>query len=1321
MIRQHRHTVPALVAAFLLSLVTVVPATADNTAQTVPFSQDWSNTGLITTNDNWSGVPGVIGFLGQDITTGTGVDPQTLLTESTLTNDVDVIPNQTNTAITNGGVAEFAITDPVVALQGSGTADAPYLLIHLDTTGVSNISVAYNLRDIDGTGDNAIQPVALQYRVGASGNFTNLPDGFVADATSGPFEATLVTPVSAALPAGANNQPLVQVRIMTTNAVGNDEWVGVDDISVTAAAGDAAPTVSSTSPANGATNVAVDESIDVTFSEPVDVTGAWYDIDCDTSGAHGATVSGGPTTFTLDPDTDFAFGEECTVTIVAAQVTDQDTDDPPDAMAEDHVVSFTTTALVSDSTDVKISQVYGGGGNSGATYRNDFIELYNRGDEAVSVNGWSVQYASAAGSTWQVTPLTGSVPPAKHYLIQEAAGTGGSVDLPDPDAIGTIAMSATQGKVALVRTTTPLTGTCPTSPDIADFVGYGSANCSETAPTPALSNTTAALRNGNGAIDTDNNLADFTVGDPNPRASKDSVPKIASSFPSDDATGVPKWANMLVTFSEPVTVADGWYDLTCATTGSHVADVSGGPTAWTINPTGTFAGGETCSLVIAADKVTDVDEDDPPDAMSADVTIDFTVAPDLVCGAPATLISAVQGSGTTSPMVNSIVEIEGVVVGAFPGTTGFQGLHVQEHDADQDGNPTTSEGLFVFEPNGGATYAVGDTVRVRGRVVEFTSSGQTLTELSNLNNLDVCSSGDTVTPAEVTLPFASPTFAERYESMLVEIDQELTVTETFSLGRFGEVVLSSGGRLLNPTNVVEPGSAAIALQAANNLRRIVLDDGDSRQNLDPTLYPTGGLSASNTLRVGYTTSNNTFVLEQRFGVYRLQPTADLPEFVASNPRTATPPSVGGGLQVASFNVLNYFDTLDLGPDICGPDEDQECRGADSETELERQRAKIVAALAGLDADVVGLIELENDSGEAVDDLLAALNAATAAGTYAAIDTGTIGTDAIKVALIYTPAAVTPVGAYAILDSSVDERFDDELNRPALAQSFEDAEGARFTVVVNHLKSKGSACDGDPDAGDGQGNCNVTRTEAARALVDWLASDPTGSGDRDVLVIGDLNAYAKEDPIDVFVEAGYTNLIEAFSGAGAYSYVFEGQSGYLDHALASPTLTAQVAGAADWHINADEPPVLDYNVEFKSLNHVETLYAPTPYRSSDHDPVLVGLDLLNFGFDGFLQPVSPTGTTEVNAGSTVPMRFTLSDASGLGVLFANPVSAESDCATGEVTGDWEATSATVGLTANDPPHYTYDWKTSKSWANSCRTFELTLDDGSYWRAFFHFVK
>jgi hypothetical protein len=253
----------AMLFAFIVVLSLVLPSSsflsrwavrtvlADTTPQTLPFSQDWTNTGLITANDNWSGVAGIEGFLGQDITTATGTDPQTLLGTSAVANDLTVLANQTATSITNGDVGEFHTTsqagapgaDPTIALQGSGTADAPYVLLHLNTTGQTAINVAYNLRDIDCTTDNAIQQVALQFRVGNSGNFTNVAAGYVADATAGPSLCTLVTPISVTLPAAAENQPLVQVRIMSTNAVGSDEWVGVDDIIVTAGGGPVTPTL----------------------------------------------------------------------------------------------------------------------------------------------------------------------------------------------------------------------------------------------------------------------------------------------------------------------------------------------------------------------------------------------------------------------------------------------------------------------------------------------------------------------------------------------------------------------------------------------------------------------------------------------------------------------------------------------------------------------------------------------------------------------------------------------------------------------------------------------------------------------------------------------------------------------------------------------------------------------------------------------------------------------------------------------------------------------------------------------------------------------
>lgn len=207
---------------------------ATNAPQTLPFSQNWTNTNLITANDDWSGVPGIIGYLG-DIaaTSNTNVDPRTLLADYSTVSAVDVIANQTNPDTqTTGGVAEFEIANPVVALQGSGTADAPHIVIHLNTTGRSNIRFVTNIRDVDGSTDDAVQQVDVQYRVGGTGDYVSVPGGYIADATTA-NSATQVTPLNLTLPANANNQSLLQIRVMTTNAVGSDEWVGIDDISVT--------------------------------------------------------------------------------------------------------------------------------------------------------------------------------------------------------------------------------------------------------------------------------------------------------------------------------------------------------------------------------------------------------------------------------------------------------------------------------------------------------------------------------------------------------------------------------------------------------------------------------------------------------------------------------------------------------------------------------------------------------------------------------------------------------------------------------------------------------------------------------------------------------------------------------------------------------------------------------------------------------------------------------------------------------------------------------------------------------------------------------
>ncbi len=893
----------------------------------------------------------------------------------------------------------------------------------------------------------------------------------------------------------------------------------------------------------------------------------------------------------------------------------------------------TSTARAAPSPDVVISQVYGGGNNSGATYQNDYVELFNRGSASVSVSTMSVQYASAAGTgNFAATALTGSIPPGGYYLVKLAGGTANGAVPPAAQATGTTNMSGTAGKVIVASTATSVAcngGSTPCSAaqqaQIVDLVGFGTgasgANFFEgSGAAPTTSNTLADFREDGGCTDTDDNAADFEpAATPSPRnASSPAHPCNGPTSPSGVGAASPSavaaGGDTLLT----VAVTPGANPTSTGITVTADLTSIGGAAAQQLYDDATHgdatAGDGTFSYQATVAATATTGPKSLPvaigdaQARSGSATIALTVAED--CGSPRTPIHEIQGSGSLSSMVGSSAAIEGVVVGDYQAAGAFDGFYVQEPDASVDGDLATSEGIFVFSP-GATAVAAGDRVRVRGTVTELATGTSRLTELASVSSVIVCGAGASVTPTSVTLPVPALTDFERYEGMLVHFTQPLTASDTFTLARFGEVRLAAGGRLYIPTAIAEPGAAAIAQKDLNRRRSFVLDDGDNRQNIDPTRYPLGGLSAAHTLRSGDTVASLTAVFDERFSTYRAQPVGDV-AFSASNPRTSAPPAVGGNLKVASFNVLNFFN---------GNGSHQEgaaggfptSRGATTLTEFQRQLAKEVSALAALDGDVVGLMEMENDAppNSAIEDLVAALNARVGAGTYAFVDTGVIGTDEIKVALIYKPGKVTPVGAFKVLTSAVDPRFIDTRSRPSLAQTFElNATQRRITIDVNHLKSKGSGCEdiGDPDTGDGQGNCNRTRAQAAEALVDWLATDPTGSGSTDTLVIGDLNAYTFEDPIEVFTGAGYANLLREHGGLAAYSYVFDGESGYLDHALATPSLASKITGATDWHINADEPIALDYNTEFKTAGQVGSFYDPGPYRSSDHDPVVVGISL-----------------------------------------------------------------------------------------------------------------
>jgi predicted extracellular nuclease len=549
-----------------------------------------------------------------------------------------------------------------------------------------------------------------------------------------------------------------------------------------------------------------------------------------------------------------------------------------------------------------------------------------------------------------------------------------------------------------------------------------------------------------------------------------------------------------------------------------------------------------------------------------------------------TPVFAIQGRGAASPLVNRRVTTRGVVT-----RVNHNGYFLQ--DPVGDGDALSSDGVFVHTGRA-PRVAAGQWVRVSAQVVEH----HAMTQLTAVSAQHVLGAGPEVAPVAVRLPTEADAL-ERVEGMLVRIDGPLTVAQNRLLGRYGQLTLVAGGRPWMPTDRHRPGSDDVAAPQA--VGRIVLDDGSSVQNPTPVPYLAGAAS----LRIGDTLRSLVGVVDQGLtgdsaagpSGYRVHPTRP-PAVRHDNPRAARPPGVGGRVRVAAFNVHNYFTSVRDAAAGCFPNGlRSDCRGAANLAELARQRAKIVAALVAIDADAIGLVEIENNGLAAVRDLVEALNEAQGAGTYASVplpESGT-GGDAIKVAIVYKPARLARVGM---------PRSDAHPthHRAPLAQTF--AAGAeRFTLVVAHFKSK--SCEGavadNADRRDGQGCFNARRVAQGAALRRFVAEVQAATRDPDVLLVGDLNAYAKEDPVVAFTEAGWVDQVARFDPLG-YSYVFDGAAGRLDHALATPSLSPQVSGAAVWHINADEPALLDYKSDAGG--------PPTPYRSSDHDPVVVGLSL-----------------------------------------------------------------------------------------------------------------
>ena len=624
-----------------------------------------------------------------------------------------------------------------------------------------------------------------------------------------------------------------------------------------------------------------------------------------------------------------------------------------------------------------------------------------------------------------------------------------------------------------------------------------------------------------------------------------------------------------------------------------------------------------------------------------------------------TLISTVQGTAGTapgsrigtddlSPLLGQTVTVRAVVTADYQRSDDaaqIGGFFLQEEDADADGNALTSEGIYVFDgSNPDVNVSVGDLVEVTGTVGEF--FGQT--QISPTMVAIVASGQPLPLPAEVDFPTASVLLTddgeyvanlEAYEGMRIAVPEEMTVSELFNLDRFGTYTVAEGGQPVQFTQDNDPSVAGYDDHLRDVAsRELVLDDGLRMQNPDELQVIDGDdgvLSTSDAFRMGDGIEGITGVLGYQFDAFVIQdPDGD---YVGGNPRPEAPADLGGNFTVASLNVLNYFTTIDEGG--ATTDNGSDPRGADSAEELERQAAKLVEAIVTMDADVAGLIEIENDfagEGFALADLVGRVNAELGAEVYDYVDPGTefVGTDAISNALIYKPGEVNLVGDAAILTEFEGRDFVDPLdslaeglNRPAIAQTFEDAgTGETITVAVNHLKSKGSlsGLEVDEAQGDGQGNNNATRTEAVDILADWLASDPTGQGAENVLIVGDLNAYAREDPITLLEGEGYTDLAQAFI-EDPTSFVFDGQRGTLDYALANGAALSDVVGVAEWNINSPEADALDYNLDFG--RNPDLFDGSSPARNSDHDPIVVA-----FEFDPVLNQVTGTDGRDVLIGT-----------------------------------------------------------------------------------------
>lgn len=564
-----------------------------------------------------------------------------------------------------------------------------------------------------------------------------------------------------------------------------------------------------------------------------------------------------------------------------------------------------------------------------------------------------------------------------------------------------------------------------------------------------------------------------------------------------------------------------------------------------------------------------------------------------------------QGSGDSSPLVGETVTVEGVITLDSRQPGGWRGFYLQQPDGETDGNPQTSDALFVYTDRSGGE--AGTRVRVTGRVKEYHG----LTELTRVSDLTVCGAGQIPRATPVQLPWPAQQAPEHLENMQVKLTRPLTLIGHYSFAHYGELILAARPQT-TATELMPPGPSALDLARRQELNRLYLDDGRSTRHPDPLPWPASRLAAGEPVRAGDQLSGLTGILDYRFGHWRLQPIGK-PRLANPGHRPEVPPRPPlATLRVVTFNLKNYFNGDGKGRGFT------DSRGARNEKELGAQTSRLIATLTAMDADVIAAVEIENDNYTDTS-AVAALAAALGPDWRFVATPGATGTDAIRTDLLYRADRVRLVGSPRRLTGSA---FGYR-GRPPVAQLFQPISGKApgiVRIVIPHFKSKacGGASGANKDQGDGQGCYAGRRTEAAQALVGWLGSLPepaTLSDTAEVtfpgafagtLVTGDLNSYAREWPIQRLESAGLTNLIRARhecrpDSCPQTTYQYQGRQGSLDYSLASEPLLEHVVGAGVWHVNAEEFPAIGYQGPV-------AMPADLPWRSSDHNPLYTDLAL-----------------------------------------------------------------------------------------------------------------